>query len=153
MTSQQPQQDSPSPTGRAVRIGTAERDRAAAQLTSHWSAGRLEPQEFDERLALAYQARTAEQLQALFEDLPQGLQPAAAPGGGRLARVPARLRRVTSRVPAGRRGRLAGAALLGVVALAGANEALASDEPERSCVTVSDHRAAEPVCTVAGDDD
>jgi hypothetical protein len=59
-----------------LRIGTAERERAAALLTEHLTAGRLELDEFDERSRLAYAARTGSELAALFTDLP-GTRPAA----------------------------------------------------------------------------
>jgi hypothetical protein len=61
-----------------LRIGTAERERAAAQLGEHFAAGRLEPAEFDERVAQVYAARTEADLAPVFADLPS-LHPAAAP--------------------------------------------------------------------------
>jgi hypothetical protein len=58
-------------SGRAdLRIGTAERDQAATALGEHYSAGRLSTEEFDERVRLAYQARTRADLEPLFADLP-----------------------------------------------------------------------------------
>jgi hypothetical protein len=65
------------------RIGDAERDQAATYLREALAQGRLEPEEFDERLDQALKARTQSDLEPLFEDLPgpkpgQGL--AAAPG-------------------------------------------------------------------------
>ena len=59
-----------------TRIGTAERERAAADLAEHLSAGRLTTEEFDERVQQAYAARTAAELAPLFRDLPE-LHPAA----------------------------------------------------------------------------
>lgn len=53
-----------------LRIGTAERERAAADLGEHLAAGRLTTEEFDERIQRAYQARTASDLAPLFADLP-----------------------------------------------------------------------------------
>jgi fatty acid desaturase len=53
-----------------VRIGTAERERTAALLSQHLSAGRLELDEFDDRVKAAYAARTGRELTALLADLP-----------------------------------------------------------------------------------
>ncbi|MBO0853642.1 MAG: DUF1707 domain-containing protein [Nocardia sp.] len=61
-----------------VRVGTAERERAAAALGEHFAAGRLEVAEYDERVGLAYSAKTAGDLARLFTDLPRP-QPAAPP--------------------------------------------------------------------------
>lgn len=52
------------------RIGDAERDRAADYLREHMSVGRLSQEEFDERVTSALQARTAADLEPLFNDLP-----------------------------------------------------------------------------------
>ncbi len=60
---------------RGVRIGTAERESAAVSLGEHFSAGRLTADEYDERVVLAYQARTAADLEPLFADLPSTAQP------------------------------------------------------------------------------
>lgn len=61
-----------------LRIGTAERERAAADLGEHLAAGRLSTEEFDERVRQAYAARTAAELTPLFRDLPN-LRPAPPP--------------------------------------------------------------------------
>ncbi|HEY7050347.1 MAG TPA: DUF1707 domain-containing protein [Jatrophihabitantaceae bacterium] len=61
-----------------LRIGTAEREQAAADLSEHLAAGRLSTEEFDERVQRAYAARTATDLEPLFRDLPD-LHPAPAP--------------------------------------------------------------------------
>lgn len=53
-----------------LRIGTAEREQAAALLGEHFSAGRLDTGEFDDRVRRAYQARTTAELAVLFGDLP-----------------------------------------------------------------------------------
>lgn len=55
----------------ALRIGDAERERAAAALSEHFSAGRLDREEFDARLSTAYAARTGGDLVPLFADLPE----------------------------------------------------------------------------------
>ncbi|MEU6564686.1 DUF1707 SHOCT-like domain-containing protein [Nocardia nova] len=64
-----------------VRIGTAERERAAAALGDHFAAGRLDVDEYDERVRRAYTAKTSGDLAVLFEDLPrpQPAPPAAPP--------------------------------------------------------------------------
>ncbi len=52
------------------RIGDAERDRAAEYLREHLAAGRLQPEEFEERISQALTARTGPELDSLFLDLP-----------------------------------------------------------------------------------
>lgn len=56
----------------ATRIGTAERQAAADRLGEHFAAGRLNIEEFEERTAAAWNARTEADVQALFVDLPGG---------------------------------------------------------------------------------
>ncbi|MFG1781959.1 DUF1707 domain-containing protein [Rhodococcus oryzae] len=58
-----------------IRIGTAEREQALAQLSDHFSDGRLTVTEFDERSAVIAAATTRGQLEQVFADLP-----AAVPG-------------------------------------------------------------------------
>jgi hypothetical protein len=65
-----------------VRVGDAERQDAASQLQDHFAAGRLTWDELDERLGVAWAARTAGELSALFTDLPvqrQTTSPAEQP--------------------------------------------------------------------------
>ncbi len=57
----------PSP---ALRASDAERERTATLLRDHAAAGRLTPEELDERLGAAYAARTVGELEALAHDLP-----------------------------------------------------------------------------------
>ena len=57
-------------TGPEIRIGDAEREAAVQALGEHFAAGRLTKDEFDERSASAYAARTASSLRPLFVDLP-----------------------------------------------------------------------------------
>lgn len=59
-----------------VRIGSAERERAQNALSAHFSAGRLDVHEFEDRSGVAAAARTLGDLTAVFSDLPGGL-PAA----------------------------------------------------------------------------
>lgn len=63
-----------------VRIGDTERDAAASALGDHFAAGRLTRDEFDERLELAWAAKSADDLDPLFVDLPSDRTPAL---GGR----------------------------------------------------------------------
>lgn len=57
----------PSP---ALRASDAEREQTATQLQRHAAAGRLTPDELDERIDAAYAARTVDELRALLHDLP-----------------------------------------------------------------------------------
>jgi hypothetical protein len=56
--------------GSAIRASDDERDRVEAQLQHHYSVGRLTLPELEERVAVAYGARTREQLDVLLRDLP-----------------------------------------------------------------------------------
>jgi len=62
----------------AVRVGTTERERAQNALSEHFSQGRLDIHEFEERSGLAAAARTVGDLARLFSDLPGGLPGALA---------------------------------------------------------------------------
>ena len=53
-----------------VRIGTPEREAAQQQLNEHFSQGRLEANEFEERSSLVAGARTRSELDTVFHDLP-----------------------------------------------------------------------------------
>ena len=55
-----------------TRASDAERERALQSLQRHYSAGRLDTAEFEERASLATRARTRDELRALFTDLPRG---------------------------------------------------------------------------------
>jgi hypothetical protein len=55
-----------------LRIGDAERERAAADLGEHYAQGRLSADEHAERLEQVWAARTAADLVPLFRDLPGG---------------------------------------------------------------------------------
>jgi uncharacterized protein DUF1707 len=63
------------------RIGDAERDAAGAELRAHHLAGRLDDDEFEERLGLAQAARTRADLEAVTGDLP-ALDDAQQTGAG-----------------------------------------------------------------------
>jgi len=62
-----------------LRASDADRDRAIAELSEHFQAGRLTQEEFDERTGHALQARTGQDLAALFTDLPHDHAPGNAP--------------------------------------------------------------------------
>lgn len=64
-----------------MRIGDAEREAAVAELQNHLAAGRLTPDEFNERMDKAFEARTSAEIDALFRDLPGrgGPNPMAQP--------------------------------------------------------------------------
>jgi hypothetical protein len=69
-----------------IRIGDAERERAAAVLGDHYAAGRLDHSEYAERLDAVWTARTRADLDVLFGDLPRLVPeaPARQRRGGRL---------------------------------------------------------------------
>ncbi|MEB3368124.1 DUF1707 SHOCT-like domain-containing protein [Saccharopolyspora mangrovi] len=56
--------------GKDLRIGDPERERAMRLLGEHFSAGRLELAEYDERCRQAAAARFGSELDGLFDDLP-----------------------------------------------------------------------------------
>ncbi|SFS40881.1 DUF1707 SHOCT-like domain-containing protein [Saccharopolyspora flava] len=57
-------------SGKDLRIGDPERERAMRLLGEHFSAGRLELAEYDERCRQASAARFGSELDVLFDDLP-----------------------------------------------------------------------------------
>jgi hypothetical protein len=65
------------PGPRPIRIGNAEREAAARALGEHYAQGRLDHQEYEERMTAAYAARTSDDLVPLFEDLPHDEQTTA----------------------------------------------------------------------------
>jgi hypothetical protein len=79
-----------SPAHRALRprsgLRVDDRDRAdiAERLAAHFAAGRLDVEEYEERLAQSYAARTEGDLAAVLTDLPPVITPADA---GRRRRV------------------------------------------------------------------
>ena len=73
-----------STNGPEVRIGDAEREAAVAALGEHYAVGRLTKDEYDERAAVAWSARTVSAIRPLFVDLPDPHQ--SAPPGVTLTR-------------------------------------------------------------------
>ena len=65
------------PSG-SLRVSDADRDRAIAELSEHYQAGRLTTEELEERTGHALQARTSADLAALFTDLPRRQAPATS---------------------------------------------------------------------------
>jgi uncharacterized protein DUF1707 len=75
-----------------MRIGDADRDRAAVTLSEHYAQGRLTLEEFQQRLDGVFAARTAAELASVTRDLPfamTGIPPAqsarssgGSPGAG-----------------------------------------------------------------------
>jgi hypothetical protein len=61
-----------------VRVGDAERERAAEALADHYAAGRLDHAEYVERLDAIWTARTRADLDMLFHDLPRAARPEPA---------------------------------------------------------------------------
>jgi hypothetical protein len=72
---------------RAVRASDAEREDVSRRLSAHAAAGRLTPQELDERLDAAYAARTYDDLLRLLEDLPAAPVPRTEDPARALART------------------------------------------------------------------
>jgi Domain of unknown function (DUF1707) len=54
----------------SIRASDQDRDRTAHQLREHHAAGRLDPEEFNERLDAVYEAKTIADLDLLTADLP-----------------------------------------------------------------------------------
>lgn len=57
-----------------IRISDADRERAMADLAGHYADGRLDHEEYDERLDAIWTARTRADLAVLFSDLPRPQQ-------------------------------------------------------------------------------
>jgi Domain of unknown function (DUF1707) len=72
---------------RDLRVSDAERAEVADRLSKHYSDGRLDQAEFDERVDRAMRAKTQSDLSGLFDDLPgpEESEPARAPEATNLA--------------------------------------------------------------------
>ena len=64
-----------SPADPNMRISDADRAEVADRLSKHYSDGRLDQAEFNERLDRAMQAKTQSDLAGLFADLPPTVEP------------------------------------------------------------------------------
>ena len=76
------------PSG-SLRVSDADRDRAIAELSEHYQAGRLTTEELEDRTGRALAARTAADLTALFTDLPRRQAPVATAAPGPAGAAPA----------------------------------------------------------------
>ena len=66
-----------------MRVSDAERQAVADRLAEHFSSGRLDQAEFDERVSRAMSAKTRADLNGLFDDLPEAGHPGMGqPGTG-----------------------------------------------------------------------
>lgn len=107
----------PSSNPSGIRIGNDERAAAMKALDEHMSAGRLDAEEYGERVAQASVARTRTEIDVLFTDLPQP-HPFPAPPPDR-PRPAAAADRFVQRVSSGRPVmRLVMLVLVGLVVLA-----------------------------------
>jgi len=77
------------PDSSGLRVSDSEREQLAGELREHMLAGRLSSDEFEERVAKAYQARTRAELDELKTDLPMGM----VSFEGELAKRKSKLRR------------------------------------------------------------
>lgn len=86
-----------------IRAADEDRERIAAALGVHYTAGRLTLEEFQDRLDRAYAAKTLGELDGLMTDLPgSDLSPPPGPAGGE-APLPQRRVPGTVQVSDGRR--------------------------------------------------
>jgi hypothetical protein len=66
-----------------LRVSDAERRAVADRLAEHFSEGRLDQAEFNERVGQAMNAKTRGDLRGLFDDLPEpGMPGVTLPGAG-----------------------------------------------------------------------
>ncbi len=68
-----------------LRASDADRDQAVAQLSDHHVAGRLDPEEFTDRVSQALASKTLGELDLLFRDLPTSTTALAPRGRSRPA--------------------------------------------------------------------
>ncbi|GGR97809.1 hypothetical protein Snoj_60700 [Streptomyces nojiriensis] len=81
-----------------LRASDADRDRVVERLRDAVAEGRLDMEEFEERLDAVYKSRTYAELEPLTRDLPA---PAGGPGGGPVARPTAAAEPWTGRIGGG----------------------------------------------------
>jgi len=74
-----------------LRVADADREQVAGELREHLIAGRLKPDEFEERVESAYRASTRAELDRVKEDLPMTPTAIAAELRSRRARIRRRL--------------------------------------------------------------
>jgi Domain of unknown function (DUF1707) len=71
-----------------MRASDAERRDCAEALKAHFAEGRLDQEEFDERLGAAMVAKTRGELAVLFADLPRAPRPPSTAGPQIRSRLP-----------------------------------------------------------------
>ena len=80
-----------------LRLSDNERVSAMSALATHFTEGRLDTGEFDERTLAASQAKTRGDLRPLFDDLPGQLAGALSPGTAVVEKHDAELEEIRSR--------------------------------------------------------
>jgi hypothetical protein len=95
--------DMSAPANPSLRIGNDERDAAIKALDAHLDAGRLDAEEYGQRVAQASVARTREAVDELFTDLPapRPFPPAVPPWRGPATGAPDFARRTVRRLAGG----------------------------------------------------
>lgn len=68
-----------SASGPQTRIADSDRERAMSDLAGHYADGRLDHEEYDERLDAIWTARTRADLAVIFSDLPRPQEAYPAP--------------------------------------------------------------------------
>jgi hypothetical protein len=76
------------PSDQHLRVSDAERQAVTDRLAEHFTSGRLDQAEFDERVGRAMSAKTRADLNGLFDDLPETGAPAATDHPRRRRRHP-----------------------------------------------------------------
>ncbi len=71
-----------------VRASDADRDEVGERLRRHHAEGRIDPEEFQERIDSCYKAKTMGELQQLVRDLPREHEEPQAVGPFHLRRMP-----------------------------------------------------------------
>jgi hypothetical protein len=106
--------------GSGLRVSDADRNAVAEELARHYGDGRLNAEEFEQRLDQAMSARTYQDLGGLLADLPgqDGAAGLSQRSGGRHPAQPAPPRRPAARRSGRRAGRLAMVIVLLIVAAA-----------------------------------
>lgn len=106
-------QSGPSGQNSMMRASDADRERAADVLKAGFAEGRLNKQEYDQRLARVYASSTYGELHTLLADLPQGPEP--MPRQAQLQPVPQTFWPVPPPPPAPTNGSATGALICGVL--------------------------------------
>jgi hypothetical protein len=88
---QQPDADrfaAPAPPAGPIRVADADRERVVELLRDHAAAGRLEPDELEDRIERAYAARYGSDLTAVLAELPPAPAPRSRPTRPRATAAP-----------------------------------------------------------------